>query len=94
MSEAVEFAVRAALIGAGATMVMDLWAALLWQFGVPSLNLAFLGRWIGRVAHGQLMHVSIATAAPVRGERWIGCCAHYSIGMAFAALFLGFVVRI
>jgi hypothetical protein len=88
MSETVAFAGRAVWIGAGATLVMDLWAALLRQFGVPSLNLAFLGRWIGHLGRGRWMHVSIAAATPIRGERWIGWCAHYSIGVAFAALLL------
>jgi hypothetical protein len=88
MSETLEFALRAVLIGAGATMVMDLWAVLLKQFGVPSLNLAFLGRWIGHLPRGRWKHPSIARATPVRGESWIGWCAHYSIGVAFSALLL------
>lgn len=88
MSETVELAVRAVLIGAGATLVMDLWALLLRQFGVPSLNLAFLGRWVGHLPRGHWKHVSIATATPVRGETWIGWCAHYSIGITFSALLL------
>jgi hypothetical protein len=88
MSETVEFALRAVLIGAGATMVMDLWAVVLRQCGVPSLNLAFLGRWIGHLFRGHWMHPSIAKATPVRGESWIGWCAHYAIGMTFAALLL------
>jgi hypothetical protein len=55
---------------------------------VPSLNLAFLGRWVGGLASGHWRHVSIAAATPIRGERWIGWCAHYSIGIAFATLLL------
>jgi hypothetical protein len=88
MSEAVEFTLRAVLIGAGGTMLMDLWAVLLRQFGVPSLNLAFLGRWIGHLPRGHWMHLSIASATPVRGESWIGWCAHYAIGITFSALLL------
>jgi hypothetical protein len=88
MSETVEFALRAVLIGAGATMVMDLWGVLLKQFGAPSLNLAFLGRWIGHLPRGRWKHPSIASATPVRGESWIGWCAHYSIGITFSALLL------
>jgi hypothetical protein len=61
MSETLEFALRAVLIGAGATMVMDLWAVLLKQFGAPSLNLAFLGRWIGHLPRGRWKHPSIAS---------------------------------
>lgn len=88
MNETGEFAQRAVLIGAGATMVMDLWATLLRQLGVPSLNLAFLGRWIGHLVRGRWMHMSIATATPVARELWIGWCAHYSIGIIFSALLL------
>ena len=84
----IEFALRAVLIGAGATLLMDLWAILLRQFGVPSLNLTLLGRWIGHLPRGHWMHTSIATATPVRGESWIGWGAHYSIGITFAALLL------
>jgi hypothetical protein len=43
MAESIEFALRTILIGVGATMVMDVWALLLRQFGIPSLNFAFLG---------------------------------------------------
>lgn len=67
---------------------MDLWALLLKQFGIPSLNFAFLGRWIGNLPRGKWMHESIAKTAPVRGELWIGWLAHYSIGVGFAALLL------
>lgn len=88
MSDKIEFVVRAVLIGVGATMVMDLWALLLRQFGIPSLNFAFLGRWLGHLPEGQLMHEAIAKAAPVRGELQLGWAAHYSIGITFAAVLL------
>lgn len=88
MNERVELLVRAVLIGAGATVVMDGWALLLRQLGIPSLNFAFLGRWIGHLRDGQWMHESIARSAPVRGELVLGWCAHYAIGISFAALLL------
>ncbi|MDP1826093.1 MAG: DUF2938 domain-containing protein [Archangium sp.] len=88
MNEKTEFVLRVLVIGVGATMVMDLWALVLKQFGVPSLNFAFLGRWIGHLPQGQWMHESIARAAPVRGELLLGWAAHYSIGISFAALLL------
>jgi len=83
-----DFIVFCALIGGGATAAMDLWAALLRRFGVPSLNLAYLGRWLGHVPRGRWFHERIANAEPIRGETLIGWCAHYSIGVAFAALLL------
>ena len=88
MSTAAEFVARSIVIGAGATLTMDLWAALLRRFGVPSLNFALLGRWIGHIAKGRFVHASIARSTPVRGELPIGWAAHYSIGVTFAALLL------
>lgn len=88
MNKTFEFVVRSIVIGVGATLTMDVWAALLRRFGVPSLNFAFLGRWLGHLPRGRWLHVSIAKASPVEGELLIGWCAHYSIGVSFAALLL------
>jgi hypothetical protein len=88
MKEQFEVSLRVVSIGVGATLVMDGWALLLRQFGVPSLNIALLGRWLGHLREGQWVHRSIANAAPVRGERLLGWLAHYSIGVTFAAVLL------
>lgn len=85
----VESITHAIVIGAGATAVMDLWAACLRRFWrVPSLDYALLGRWIGHFPGGRFMHERIASAEPVRHERIIGWSAHYAIGIVFAALLL------
>jgi hypothetical protein len=86
MNDRVEAVVRTVLIGGGATMMMDIWAAVLRQFGVKSLNFALLGRWIGHLPEGRFIHESIAKAPPVRGEVLLGWGAHYAIGITFAAL--------
>jgi hypothetical protein len=88
MNETVDFVVRSILIGVGAMVVMDVWAAVLRRFGVPSLNFAFLGRWIGHLPRGRWLHESIGKTAPIQGEVLIGWCAHYSIGITFAGLLL------
>jgi hypothetical protein len=89
MNEGAEIVVRAALIGIGATVVLDLWNACLQRlFGVPSLNVGMLGRWCGHFPRGRFVHDNITEAAPVRGERIIGWSAHYAIGITFAALLL------
>jgi hypothetical protein len=67
---------------------MDVWALLLRQLGIPSLNFAYLGRWIGHLPRGHWKHESIARTEGVRGELLIGWTAHYSIGITFAALLL------
>ncbi len=84
-----ELVINVIVIGAGATVVMDLWG--LFQkhaFGVPSLNYAMVGRWIGHMPDGHFIHENIGKAAPVRGEQWLGWGAHYVIGILFAGILL------
>jgi hypothetical protein len=89
VNEGVEFVMRAALIGIGATVVMDLWGLFLRRFfGVRPLGYGMVGRWIGHFANGQFAHDDIAKAAPVPGEQAIGWTAHYAIGVGFAAIVL------
>jgi hypothetical protein len=88
MNHAFEIAFRSILIGAGATLTMDLWAALLRRFGIPSLRFEHLGRWVGHLRKRRWIHEDIARTPPIRGERLIGWCAHYAIGISFAALLL------
>jgi hypothetical protein len=89
MSEGLEIVARAALIGIGATIVLDLWGAFLKRFfGLPPLNLRMLGRWFGHFPRGRFAHDNIAETSPVRGELIIGWSAHYAIGITFAALLL------
>ena len=58
----------AMLMGIGATAVMDAWLLLLKRLGVPTLNFAFIDRWVDHLLRGQVAHAAIAKAAPVRGE--------------------------
>jgi len=71
--------------GAGATLMLDGWLLLLQGLGLPTLNFALLGRWVGHMRHGQWQHEAIAKAAPVAGETALGWLAHYVIGITFAA---------
>lgn len=86
MIDLVQWVGSSVLIGAGATLVMDGWAWVqrcLWQ--IPSLNYSMVGRWLGHLPKGQLLHPGIANSAPVPGETVIGWVAHYLIGVMFAA---------
>lgn len=78
----------AMLLGIGATAVMDAWLLLLKRLGVPTLNFAFIGRWVGHLVRGQIAHAAIAKAAPVRGELAWGWLTHYAVGAAFAGVLL------
>jgi len=77
---------RVALIGIGATAIMDVWLLLLKRLHVPTLNFALLGRWIGHLFRGQWKHDAIARATPLKGELALGWLVHYATGIAFAAL--------
>jgi hypothetical protein len=76
-------------IGIGATLVMDLWNLLLKRtFSIPSLNYCWLGRWVRHMPGGILRHASIAAAPQKPLECTVGWIAHYTIGVAFALVFV------
>jgi hypothetical protein len=77
---------RIALVGIGATAVMDLWLALIRRLGVPTLNFAFIGRWAGHLLRGRWMHDAIAKSPPIPGESALGWLVHYAVGIAFAGV--------
>jgi hypothetical protein len=69
---------------------MDAWLLLLQRFGVPTLDFALVGRWIGHMRQGRWGHPAIAKATPVPGERALGWLVHYGVGVAFAGLLVVF----
>lgn len=73
-------------IGVGATALMDVWLLLLKRMGVQTLNFALIGRWVGHLARGTVVHPAIAKARPVPGELALGWSTHYIVGVAFAGL--------
>ncbi len=83
------FIYQSVLIGGGATVFMDIWSILQKRLlGIPSLNFALVGRWIGHMANGHFKHHSIAAAPKYAGEVLVGWSVHYAIGIVFAALLL------
>ncbi|WP_143137933.1 DUF2938 family protein, partial [Burkholderia ubonensis] len=65
MNDTADALLRLLLIGAGGTLVMDLWALFRRRaFGTPSLDYALVGRWLGHMASGRFRHASIVAAAP------------------------------
>jgi hypothetical protein len=80
---------RGVVIGLAGAVLMDVWSLVLRRrLGIPTLDYALLGRWIGHIPRGQLFHERIASAEPVPWERPLGWMAHYSIGVAFAFLLI------
>ncbi len=86
MKDILQDAIRIAVIGVGATAVMDLWLALLKRLGVSVQSFAMIGRWVGHLFRGRLKHAAISKAEPIAGELALGWLTHYAVGIAFAAL--------
>ncbi len=75
------------VVGIGATLVQDLWNLFLNRaFGIPSLNLCLLGRWLCYMPAGIFSHSSISATASKPAECAVGAVAHYAIGVVFASL--------
>jgi hypothetical protein len=84
------YSLGAIAIGICATLLMDLWNLFLKRaFGIPSLNYCLLGRWLRHMPSGTLRHASIAAAQQKTFECPVGWIAHYTIGVAFALVFVG-----
>ena len=75
-----------ALIGIGATAVMDFGLAIQKRLGMRTLDLATIGRWVGHLLRGRFAHAAIAKAQPLAGERAWGWLTHYAVGVAFAGV--------
>ena len=76
------------LIGAGATVVMDLWAiARKRLLGVPPPDYGLVGRWLAHmVLSGRFRHDRISASPAVGGVRLVGWTGHFQRGICLAAL--------
>jgi hypothetical protein len=89
MAEIAQMLVRAAVIGVGATIVMDACsAAQKHGLGIRTLDYGLIGRWLAYLLKGRISHDPITASPPVAGEKAIGWLAHYATGVAFALLLL------
>lgn len=82
---------KSAVIGIGATVLMDLWAiALARLFGQSRPNWALVGRWFAHLGRGTVFHDNIAQAEQVPGELTIGWIFHYAVGIVYGVLLVAF----
>jgi hypothetical protein len=89
VSESVEFIVRAVLIGAGATLILDGWALISTRaYGTPAPRWDLVGRWIAWIPRGRFVHERLGETPPAKGELALGWVVHYAIGIGYAALLL------
>jgi hypothetical protein len=82
----------AVVVGLGATLFMDVWAAFLTRaFRIPSADYCLVGRWLCHMPEGTFMHASIAGAPQKRAECTVGWIAHYVIGTVYALVLVAIV---
>lgn len=80
---------QAVFLGVAATGVMDLVAIArnrLWGADLP--DYAMLGRWVGHIGRGRLIHRPITASPRLSSEAALGWALHYLTGIALAGLFL------
>lgn len=89
MKDIVEVLGYGFVLGVGATVFMDIYALVIKKlFAIPSLNYAFVGRWIGSFPKGVFSHANIVQAPPVQNEKALDWLAHYCIGITFGIVLL------
>jgi Protein of unknown function (DUF2938) len=85
----IEFLWKSALIGVGATALMDIWALVLRAgFGLALPNWALVGRWHCHLMRGKVFHDDIAKAEAYAHELAVGWIAHYAIGILYAGVLI------
>lgn len=81
-----------AVIGIGATILMDLWALFLNRaFGVGLPNWGMVGRWVWALRTGKLFHDDIGEAPRYANELALGWAFHYLVGIVYGIALVLFV---
>lgn len=79
--------VKGVVIGIGATVLMDIWAVLLWKaFGQARPNWAPVGRWFWHLKSGTVFHDDIGKAEPYANELALGWIGHYAVGILYGVI--------
>lgn len=83
-----ELVVKIVVLGIVATIVIDIWATFSNKvLNFPRTNWAMVGRWLGHIPHGQLVHCPISDATEIANENAMGWAFHYFIGILYAIVY-------
>jgi hypothetical protein len=78
---------KGVVIGGGATLLMDLWAVVLWKaFRQGRPNWAPVGRWFWHLKNGTVFHDDISKAEPYAFEQALGWIGHYAVGILYGVI--------
>lgn len=87
MTDIMDIIIRAALVGIGGTIVLDIYAFLLQRlFDVRATNWQMVGRWLGHMPTGSFIQTNLGQVKSVPGEHALGWAFHYIIGIGYGLL--------
>jgi hypothetical protein len=87
-----ELTIRILISGVFATLAIDVWATFANKIlKLPRTNWAMVGRWLGHMPSGRLIHNPISSSPSIKNELLMGWFFHYFIGVIYAALYAAFV---
>lgn len=83
------------IVGVVATLTLDIVQQLMklickW----PITNWGIIGRWAAYLPEGRFVHKTIGKTPPVKNEMALGWLVHYSVGIAYGAIYLFLVYMI
>ncbi|MDX3976126.1 DUF2938 domain-containing protein [Shinella sp.] len=82
-----ELLLKGVAIGIGATVLMDIWAILLWKvFRQSRPNWAPVGRWFWHLKNGTVFHDDIGKGSPYANELALGWIGHYAVGILYGVI--------
>jgi Protein of unknown function (DUF2938) len=79
-----------AIVGIGATALLDAWLLLQSRLGAPVTSFGLVGRWVAHMPRGRFAHAAISKAEPVDCELSLGWLTHYLIGIGYAGILVAF----
>ena len=84
------FGLQIVIVGVGACVVFDIWQRIFhWLTAIPPSNWALVGRWtIVLLTSGQLIVRDLELRPNRQNELGVGWLVHYSIAVAYAAIFM------
>jgi hypothetical protein len=75
---------KTALVGIGATAIVDGFTFVLSLFTHKGHGIVYIGRWVAYIFKGKLFHNTIIETPPSANEMLIGWLTHYTVGILFA----------
>jgi len=88
----VEILFKIIFLGLVATVAIDIWATFSNKtLKFPRTNWAMVGRWLGHIPNGKLIHNAINTSPKIKYENTLGWLFHYFIGFLYAGFYVALV---